>query len=73
MVTKPDSIVNKSAKSTQETLTAIAILAGIIGLALLGNGHGVGLLPLIGAVGLGFAASKIKTTYHHRGGVDVYK
>lgn len=69
----PDQIVNKSAKNTQGVLGAIAFIAGFVGIALLSNGNGVGLLFILGGIGLGWAASKIKTTYNYTGSTGVYK
>lgn len=74
MVTKPDIIINKSAKFTQNVLIGIAVFSGFLTVGALGNGNAGGAL-LFGviAVGLGIMASKIKTTYRRVGGVDVYE
>lgn len=69
----PDQVVNQSAKNTQAVLGIIAFIAGFVGIALLSNGNGVGLFFILGGLGLGWAASKIKTTYDYKGGTGIYK
>ena len=69
----PDQVVNKSAKATQTVLFWIAAIAGFGGVAALANGAGGGLIFLLIAFGVGWAASKIKTTYALKGSTGVYK
>ena len=69
----PDRVVNKSAKNTQTVLGVIAVIAGFAGIGALSGGNAVGLLFILGAFGLGWAASKIKTTYDYKGGTGIYK
>ena len=69
----PDQVVNHGAKNTQAVLGVIAFIAGFGGVAALANGNGVGLLFVLGGIALGWAASKIKTTYNYKGGAGIYK
>jgi|GEM_PF-3023638 hypothetical protein len=69
----PDQVVNKSAKATQTVLFWIAAIAGLGGVAALSNGSGGGLIFLLIAIGVGWVAAKIKTTYALKGHGGVYK
>lgn len=74
MVTKPDRIINKSAKFGQNFLLCGAGFCAFVTIGSIGNGN-IGGAFVFGAVGLGLAvwAGNIKTTYNRVGGVDVYK
>ncbi len=73
MPQKPDQIINKTAKKTQNILFGVAVFFGLLGLGGLSNGSGSGLAFLFLAGLIGWGASKIKTTYNWIGGTDVYK
>lgn len=74
MVTKPDIIINKSAKFGQAVLFVIAGFCALLTIGSIGNGNVAGVL-VFGIVTLCLIiwASSIKTTYRRRGGVDIYK
>ncbi len=73
MPQKPDRIVNKAAKKTQNVVISFAVFFGLLGIGGLNNGSGSGLAFLFIAGLLGYGASKIKTTHTWQGGVDIYK
>lgn len=74
MVTKPDYLINKSAKFGQNVLLGIAGFCTLLTIGSISNDN-IGGAFLFGAAGIGLAvwAGNIKTTYNRVGGVDIYK
>jgi hypothetical protein len=69
----PDEIVNHSAKGNQTFWFWVAALIALGGVTAIANGAVAGFLLLLIAYGIGWAASKIKTTYTLRGKGGVYE
>lgn len=70
----PETIRNKTAEKRQSTLYGIGVLCALFSWGAFSNGDaGLGLLLALGAAGVAYVASKIKTTYQKQGEVGVYR
>jgi hypothetical protein len=70
----PETIRNKKAEKTRDTLYGTGVVSGLLAWGAFSNGaDGLGLLLGLGAAGLVYVGSKIKTKYQKRGEVGVYR